>query len=277
MGRHVGVRLTSGRYVLCVDGDTEIDPGWVSAALAVLSTRPDLAGVAGREDQIYYQNGVATGGRADYFETGDVECSVDQFGGNALYRRAALEAVGSFNPFVRSFEEAELGARLRNAGWRLSRIPVRMAAHHTQTPDSVDEYWRRVRTHLFTGHGQVLRIAIRQGLFWEHARRLNRVLLFMLWSAVGCAALVASVALSRVSPIATWLLVTTAFMAAFVIRSRSLSKPFQMVFDWAVCSLPLAWGLLLNPDDPARLRLEEIVVSDHMGGADAAPVASAAR
>lgn len=263
MGRHVGVRLTSGEYVLCVDGDTEIDAGWATAALAVLSARPYLGGVAGREDQIYYENGVEVAGCADYFATGEVECPVDQFGGNALYRRAALEAVGSFNPFVRSFEEAELGARLRQDGWRLVRIPVQMANHHTQKADSVDEYWRRVRNHLFTGQGQVLRIALRQGLFREHARRLNRVLLFMLWSAIGCAAAITSVALSRFTPFAMWLVASAVVMLGFVVRSRSLTKPFRMVFDWAVCCAPLAWGFLLTPADPARFRLEEVVVSDH--------------
>lgn len=277
MGRHVGVRLTSGEYVQCVDGDTEIDAGWVTAALAVMSARPHLGGVAGREDQIYYENGVETGGRPDYFATGDAESAVDQFGGNALYRRAALEAVGSFNPFVRSFEEAELGARLRQDGWRLVRIPVQMATHHTQRPDSVDEYWRRVRSHLFTGQGQVLRIAMRQGLFWEHARRLNRVLLFLLWSAVGCAAAAVSLVWSRSTPVGLWVGSTAVVLVGFMIRSRSLTKPFRMVLDWAVCAAPLAWGFLLNPQDPERFRLEEVVTADHMGGVGAGAPVSVAR
>lgn len=266
LGRHVGVRLTRGQYVVCVDGDTEIDRGWVTAALAVLSARAALGGVAGQEEQVYYQNGLVAGGKADYFDAGPVERVVDQFGGNAIYRRTALEGVGSFNPSVRSFEEAELGARLRRAGWGLVRIPVLMGRHHTQKPDSVDEYWRRVRSHLFTGQGQVLRIALQQGLFWEHARRLNRVLLVMLWVAIGGATAVVSAALSRAEPVVAWLAVSAVLMVAFMLRSGSVTKPFKLIFDWAACSLPLAWGFLLTPADPARFRLEDAVVAGDCGG-----------
>lgn len=263
MGRHVGIRLTSGQFVLCVDGDTEIDSAWAKAALAALSARPDLGGVAGREDQVYYEHGIAVGGHTDYFATGEREQPVDQFGGNAVYRRAALEMVGSFNPLVRSFEEAELGARLRQAGWRLVRLPTRMAVHHTQRPDSVDEYWRRVRSHLFTGQGQVLRLALSQGLFREHARRQNRVLLFMLWGVVGVSAVLASMVLSRWTPVAVWLVMSALVMMAFSLRSRSLTRPLRMIFDWAVCSAPLLWGFLFAPADPAGFRLEDAVREDH--------------
>lgn len=266
MGRYVGVRVTHGQFVLCVDGDTEIHPNWATAALAVLSARPALGGVAGREDQIYYQDGVSTGGKPDYFETGDSECVVDQFGGNAMYRRRALDDVGSFNPYVRSFEEAELGARLRRAGWQLVRIPVPMGNHHTQQPDRVGEYWRRVRNHLFTGHGQVLRLALRQGLFWEHARKLNRVLLFLLWGTIGCATVVVGLALSRPGPVAAWLLASALLLVVFMIRSGSVVKPLRLIFDWAVSAPPLVWGFLLAPADPAEFCLDEAVGSDHWVG-----------
>jgi len=262
MGRHVGIALTRGEYVLCVDGDTEIHPDWATAALAVLSARPNLGGAAGREDQIYYRNGERVGGKPDYFETGDAECVVDQFGGNAMYRRRALESVGSFNPYVRSFEEAELGARLRRAGWQLVRIPASMGNHHTQQPDSLREYRRRLSGHLFTGQGQVLRIALRQGLFWEHARKLNRVLLFWLWVAIGGATAGVAVTLSRRAPAVMWLAASGLLIVAFVIRTRSVAKPLRLMVDWALSGPPLVWGFLLAPADPRAFRLEDAVASD---------------
>src|SRR5436190_19264372 len=36
MGRHVGMRLTAGRYILFLDGDTTINPRWVELAIRVL-------------------------------------------------------------------------------------------------------------------------------------------------------------------------------------------------------------------------------------------------
>src|SRR5947207_9195327 len=87
MGRYVGARVTSGLYVLFLDGDTTVDPRWVQEGIRVLDVWPQVAGVAGREDQIYYSDRAVVGGRPDYFQTGTVDTLVCQFGGNAMYRR----------------------------------------------------------------------------------------------------------------------------------------------------------------------------------------------
>src|SRR5262249_41299880 len=117
--------------------------------------------------------------------TGDRMARVPQLGGNAVYRRAALEAVGGFHPRLRANEEAELGVRIRRAGGTLERIPVAMAGHHTPPPDGLTEYWRRVRTGLIAGQGRALRVALDDGLFLEHARRLGRQLGFIAWTIAG--------------------------------------------------------------------------------------------
>jgi glycosyltransferase involved in cell wall biosynthesis len=262
LGRHVGARVTRGQYVLFVDGDSTIAPQWVDTALAVLASRSDVAGIAGREDQIYYRDGVVIGTKPDYFGTGNAACEVEQLGGNGLYRRQALEAVGSFNPYILSYEEAELGARLRRAGWRLLRIPELMAYHQTPRPDSMEEYARRLRSHLLTGHGQVLRLAVQQGLFWDHARRLNRLVLSLLWNAVGGAALLASALRHTLYPGLVWLAASLILLLVFMVRSRSLVKPLQMVFDWSVGCWPLLWGMFLPCRDARHFRLAEAIAGD---------------
>jgi len=273
LGRHVGARVTRGQYVLFVDGDSTIAPSWVDTALAVLACRSDVAGIAGREDQIYYRDGVVIGTKPDYFGTGNVACEVEQLGGNGLYRRQALEAVGSFNPYILSYEEAELGARLRQAGWRLLRIPDLMAYHHTPKPDSLEEYARRLRGHLLTGQGQVLRLAVQQGLFWDHARRLNRFLLSLLWIAAGGVALLASALRHTLHPGLVWLAASLIILLVFMVRSRSLVKPWQMVFDWSVCCWPLLWGVFLPCRDARHFRLEAAIAVDTPASGPSRPVA----
>jgi cellulose synthase/poly-beta-1,6-N-acetylglucosamine synthase-like glycosyltransferase len=248
--------------VLFVDGDSTIEQRWVTSAIQFLETRPEASGVAGREDQIYFGKGEVVGFKADYFRTGNSEVQVKEFGGNAMYRRKALEEVGSFNPYIRSYEEAELGARLRKAGWVLVRIPVMMALHYTAIPDTLEEYRRRFRGHFFTGQGQVLRISIRQGTFWEHARGLNRVVFYILWITLGGLAMLGSAGFGTLVPILTWLSGGLVLLVCFVIRSRSLVKPFRMLLDWSVCSLPLIWGFLLSARDPEDFSLNEAIATD---------------
>lgn len=275
LGRCVGTHLTAGEHILFLDGDSTIDSAWIGTALRVLAAHPDVAAVGGREDQIYYRDGAVIGEKADYFGTGADVQRVKQLGGNGLYRRAALDEVGSFNPYVRSFEEAELGARLRQAGWSLLRIPDLMAHHHTQKPDALAEYWRRLRSNLLTGQGQVLRLSLRQGLFWEHATQLNRVLLFLAWAAFGLFTLIAGLLGSTTAPPTIWLVMSMVLVVAFAIRSRSATKPFQLILDWAVCSVPLVWGFTLPPADPTGFHLLPAIAADTDSDAAPRPASSA--
>ena len=116
LGRLVGQDLTRSRYVLFVDGDTEIDAAWVATGLDYLERHPSVAAVDGKLPERYYEDGRQVGSSPDVFAAGDAPAEVEGLGGNALYRRSALEGVGSFNPFIVSYEEAELAARLRKSG-----------------------------------------------------------------------------------------------------------------------------------------------------------------
>jgi cellulose synthase/poly-beta-1,6-N-acetylglucosamine synthase-like glycosyltransferase len=274
LGRHVGARVTAGRYVCFVDGDTTIAPGWLEAALRVLDERPEVAAVGGREDQVYYRDGSVAGERRDYFDSGDAVVEVKQLGGNGVYRRQALEAVGSFNPYLRSFEEAELGARLRQAGGILLRIPALMGHHHTPRPDALAEYWRRFRSHLLTGQGQVLRLSLRQGLFLEHARQLNRLVLFVAWLALGALVALASLLTGAGWPGLVWIVVSGLLVAVFALRARSVTKPVRIILDWAVCAGPLVWGCLFLAVEDGGVDLAEAIRRDRMRRVESAPAAA---
>ena len=131
LGRLVGERLTQSEFVLFVDGDTEIDAAWAGAALDLLRARPEVGGVGGRLRELHYRDGRVVSETPDVFRmTSEVPEEVDQLGGNAVYRRAALDAAGSFNPYVISYEEAELAERLRRAGQVVVRLPVPVGVHH---------------------------------------------------------------------------------------------------------------------------------------------------
>src|SRR5262249_2063732 len=132
LGRVIGQRLTRSEYILFVDGDTEIQRAWLVEAVSVLQTKSNVAGVAGKVREVYYHGERVIGESPDFFNAGPMAEAVDQLGGNALYRRSALDSVGSFNPYLSSYEEAELAERLRQAGFVVMRIPLLLGTHRTQ-------------------------------------------------------------------------------------------------------------------------------------------------
>lgn len=262
LARVVGESLTRSRHVLFVDGDTEIDATWLREAMRLLDAEPAIAGVGGKLRERYYRDGRLVGENPDCFGVGaDVEVA-DQLGGNALYRRAALNAAGSFNPYVFSYEEAELAERLRQRGYSVVRLPLHVGTHHTAPPATARELWRRWRSNLILGYGQVLRLGLRDGLFWTHARRLNRYLAFDALLLLGLGAAIAALAFGSAAPVLAWAGLCAALFAAFVVRARSLRKPLRLIVVWTVWAVPLITGFLRRPRDPRTFSVATAIASD---------------
>lgn len=247
LARRAGESLTKSRYVLFVDGDTVIDATWLQRAIRLLESSLDVAGVGGRLREVYYRDGTVVGGTEDFFRMGPEAEDAYQLGGNALYRRSALNRVGSFHPGVVSHEEAELAARLWRAGHRLVRIPHAIGTHHTDERDSLAECWRRFRAGLMVGYGQVLRLTLGTPLFWRHVRALNRYLACLAFLALGTAALVL-LAVGRPVPAVGWAVTAGALCAAFAIRARGVRRPITVLADWVLAAPGIVWGFLRGPD-----------------------------
>ncbi len=99
-----------------LDGDMELRPGWIDAAMALFERDPHIAVVSG---QVIDQPR-----EAPRPVSCDETCHVSNLaydevphgGGAAAYRRTVLDEVGSFNPYLFSEEEPELCLRIRQSG-----------------------------------------------------------------------------------------------------------------------------------------------------------------
>ncbi|MGD1278300.1 MAG: glycosyltransferase [Tepidisphaeraceae bacterium] len=126
-----------------VDGDCEVQNGWLTTARAYLQSRDDLAVVCGRRRELH-------AARSLYNRVIDIEWNTPigaakSCGGDAMMKTAAVLQVGSFDPSVMAGEEPELCLRLRNAGWRIWRIDAEMTRHDSAIRRFGQWWWRQVR------------------------------------------------------------------------------------------------------------------------------------
>ncbi|HLF24916.1 MAG TPA: glycosyltransferase family 2 protein [Anaerolineae bacterium] len=144
------IRTSQASYIVTLNNDTRVDPGWLAALVAaadgspqvgmcaskmVFADRPDMINSTGISlDPV----GIAwdrRGGEPD----DDCEAEpVEVFGpcaGAALYRRAMLEQIGLFDEdFFAYLEDVDLAWRARLAGWRCLYIPAARVYHiHSAT------------------------------------------------------------------------------------------------------------------------------------------------
>lgn len=124
--RNLGWTAARGEFILFLDGDTQLAPGFVRAALAALDD-PTLCAAWGHRRE-------SNPGQSIYTRVLDLDWVYPAgrslyFGGDVLVRRSALEQVGGFDPSLKAGEEPEMCARLRAHGWQIEHLDEPMTRH----------------------------------------------------------------------------------------------------------------------------------------------------
>lgn len=224
-GRFVGDRVAQGEMVLHVDGDMVVSGEWLPRAIEALRD-PEVAGVEGWLDE-----SPATTPRG-----------VDKIGGVMLYDAAVLAAVGGFDPYLLGYEDVDVGFRLREAGYRLVRLPE-VSAVHDEDP-TVSEPVRRWRKGYLTAPGQTIRKWVDSPPMLRRLLRRQRYKLLLVgWLSLGVLSLLSG-------PLALgWLLLSVLGFAGVASR-RGVRGAVQLLLAKSMGVAGLLVGLT-TPTPPA--------------------------
>lgn len=156
-------------YVQFFDGDCVVEPGWLEAGMAALDAEPDLGIVTGwrveanRDQSIY--NAMFD------FEWHRPAGEILACSGDMMVRAEAFAKVGGFDETVIAAEDDEFSIRMRGAGWKMRRLPLKMS-HHDANMTRFSAWWQRC---VRSGHGFGQVGAMHPGYF---APERKRVLVF---------------------------------------------------------------------------------------------------
>ena len=125
-----------------MDGDCELQPGWLPSAQAFLAAHPEVGVVFGRRRE-RFPDATMYNRMCDW--EWDVPLGEQRAcGGDALMRLVALNEVGGYNPALIAGEEPEMCVRLRAAGWKIWRIDTEMTLHDAAMT-RLGQFWSRAR------------------------------------------------------------------------------------------------------------------------------------
>jgi GT2 family glycosyltransferase len=244
-GVQLGYQHASGQFVFLLDGDMQVHDRFVPVALAALQADPGLAGVAGLLIDVAVRN--AFDHQRVSEEVSGVARDERWLNGGGLYRRSAIEQAGGYaaDLNLKGWEEAELGMRLRAAGWRLRRIAVlavRHDGHLAGTGQMLRRLWVNGRAF---ASGVLLRQAWGRPWWRDALRLLAEPLLAIAWWVVGLASLAAAGLLDRVWPLLVWAAASLMLAAFMVVRKRSVRRAALSLVLWHFLAGGLLRGLLL--------------------------------
>ncbi|HSV70041.1 MAG TPA: glycosyltransferase family A protein [Methylibium sp.] len=140
--RHALARWPDTEAFQFIDGDCEVDAGWLPAARAFLGERPDVVAVCGRRRERHPE-------ASPYNRLCDEEWATpvgaaQACGGDVLMRAAPLRAAGGYRDGLIAGEEPELCVRLRAAGGRIWRLDAEMTRHDAAL-HRFGQWWQRSR------------------------------------------------------------------------------------------------------------------------------------
>lgn len=127
-------------FIQFLDGDCELVEGWIEAALAAFAADPDLAVVCGRRRERFPD--ASRWNRMIDREWDSPVGEAIACGGDALMRRAAVEAVDGYREDLIAGEEPEMCFRMREKGWKIRRIDAEMTLHDADLTE-FGQWWKR--------------------------------------------------------------------------------------------------------------------------------------
>jgi glycosyltransferase involved in cell wall biosynthesis len=225
-GRYVGQHNSDSEFILFLDGDVELLPGFIESAASVLRSNKDIGAVGGRLIDVPKSERPADEDlplvAKDSFEDSD-----HVNGAGAVYRRSALEAADSFSVRVFSDEEPALAVRLQHAGYRVVRLDRSSVLHYTDPVHDVATLLKRRGRNLFIGYGQNIRQFMGTGMLGDYLKVRG----YGIAPAIYVLVLAASVVATMVTGGLIWIALSLGLlMAVFLLLAVVKRSPSRALF-----------------------------------------------
>lgn len=129
-------------FIQFVDGDCEMQEGWLHTAFAFLEQNPKAAAACGRRRERFPEASIYNRHCDREWDTPVGKARA--CGGDAMIRMAALDEVGGYDPALIAGEEPEMCVRMRAKGWEIWRLDAEMTLHDAALT-SFSQFWKRAR------------------------------------------------------------------------------------------------------------------------------------
>ena len=251
LGPQLGYQYSRYPYICLMDGDTELAPDFIIEALKYLQENAKVAGVTGHvmernhDNLEYVRRGLR---KTAYKAVG----TIDRINCGGLYRREAIESIFYLSDRnLHSYEEYDLGVRLRSQGWTLFRLDRRFVYHTGHTINAYKLLTRRWKTKYIRGIGELLRSATGKPHFKMLFTDLPELRLWMaVYGWISLMLLMFAVLPHKGLAVLIDLAMIAAAIGLMSAKNRSLSVGLYSVVAWFFHAAALPLGFFSRRKSP---------------------------
>lgn len=226
-GRNAGWKVASSAFVFFLDGDTILDPDFLAQAMPHFDD-PKVTGIWGIRKESDPQGSI-------YNSVFDLDWGVSEsFGGDAIVRREALEAVKGYNENLIAGEDPEMCRRMRDLGYFNLHLPIPMTTHDLAIR-RWGQYWKRsVRTGHAYAEISSMYANTAKPLWLKESRR--NIVRGLAWSVGPVLFLLASILLDSPWPFLFFLAVAALVILRTTFKARGKAVSFSHALAYGVHS-----------------------------------------
>lgn len=253
IGAQLGYQIARGECIYILDADMEISHEFLLQALLLIEQNENLAAVGGMVQEM--QMGSLEFQSRVLRDSADMQAGiVAHLAGGGLYRKSAIAEIGYLtNRNLHSYEEFELGVRLRAAGWKLMRLPLVSVKHYGHTMPANQLLKRRWSSRYAQGVGELVRASIGKAHMPLLLKELKELRLYIAvifwWLSIVTLVFV-------LDPVSTMVAAVVVMMVlpfvAMVLKKRSFALGIYAVVAWQYFSAGLILGFLRKQTPPSQ-------------------------
>lgn len=253
IGAQLGYQHAQGEYVYILDADMEIEIEFLRQAVELMDEDSGLGGVAGLVKEMHL-DGLEFKARVQRAAVDMNGGDVDHLAMGGLYRREAINQIGYLtNRNLHSYEEFELGIRLRVAGWRLVRLPIISVKHYGHTMPAYRLLRKRWKSRYSQGLGELIRASFGKNHMSLLMREMSDIKLYLgviFWWL----SLLMILVMVRPWPIMLAMFISLLALpfVVMVIKKRNFPLGVYSVVAWQYLSAGMILGLMRKQINPSE-------------------------
>ena len=234
-GRYLGAINSNSKYVFYLDADMVVHKDWIKKGLNALEENENVAGVTGVLYNVYpgdkSDNGKPLNKNIGY---------VDYLPGAAIYRSDVLEKVKHFNPFIRGYEEKEIGYRILERGFKQLKMNETIAYHFVTKNDLKET---KEKSGYYIGVGQFIRLHFNLRNMVAICKKYPLIFFFYGYFLFSLVLVVLSIIQKNVIFFAIPISLSILILLALILKPRNLKKTCLFILSISSSSVNFIRGL----------------------------------